>query len=94
VPLWEGVLVVIPLNITDVSALPAFEPYQVKDRSLTLKETAFALNASSESVSRYNQMDPSTILPVGSWLLIPRPFPPPTGLPLETPDGKIQQPEG
>jgi hypothetical protein len=92
VPLWEGVLVVVPLDTTDVSALPAFEPYQVKDRSLTLKETAFALNASAESVSRYNQMDPNTILPIGSWLFIPRPFPPPTGLPLATQDGKIQQP--
>jgi len=90
VPLWEGVLVIVPLNLMDVSALPAFEPYQVKERSLTLKETAFALNTDPELVSRYNQTDLNAILPQDSWLLIPRPFPPPTGLPLETPDSAIQ----
>jgi LysM repeat protein len=94
VPLWEGVLIVVPLNTTDVSTLPAFEPYQVKDRLMTLKNTAFALNTTLELLSRYNQLDPNAIIPVDSWLLIPRPFPPPTGLPLATPDGKIQQPEG
>lgn len=91
VPLWEGVLVVIPLNTTDVSALPAFEPYQVKDRLTTLNNKAFALNTSPELLSRYNQLDPNAVIPVDSWLLIPRPFPPPTGLPLATQDGKLQQ---
>ena len=79
-------MVVIPLNTTDVSALPAFEPYQVKDRSLSMKDTALALNTSPELVGRYNQLDPNAILPVDSWLLIPRPFPPPTGLPLARAD--------
>jgi hypothetical protein len=90
VPLWEGLMVVIPLNTTDVSALPAFEPYQVKDRLMTLKDAAFALNTSPELLSRYNLTDLNTILTVDSWLLIPRAFPPPTGLPLATPDSKIQ----
>jgi hypothetical protein len=90
VPLWEGVLVIIPINTIDVSDLPAFEPYQVKDRSMTLKDVAFALNTDPKLLNRYNPGDPNAFLFVDSWLMIPRPFPPPTGLPLETPDGKIQ----
>jgi LysM repeat protein len=91
VPLWIDLMVVIPLNTTDVSALPAFETYQVKDGSLTLKDVAWALNTSSELVSRYNLVNPTTNLLVDSWLIIPRPFPPPTGLPLATQEGKIEK---
>jgi LysM repeat protein len=90
VPLWEGVLVVIPINTIDVSDLPAFEPYQIKERSMSLSDAALALNTTPELLSRYNPMDPNTILVKDSWLIIPRPFPPPTGLPLATADGKIQ----
>lgn len=90
VPLWEGVMVVIPIKTTDVSGLPAFEPYQVKDGSKTLEDVAWLQNTSPELVSRYNQMDPAVILSAGGWILIPRPSPPPTGLPLATLEGKIQ----
>lgn len=90
VPLWEGVLVVVPINTADVSDLPAFEPYQVKDRSMSISDVALNLNTTPELLSRYNAMDPNAILIKDSWLIIPRPFPPPTGLPLATDDGKIQ----
>jgi hypothetical protein len=88
IPLWVGLLVVIPLNTTDVSALPAFEPYQVKDDLLTLEDIAWVLNTNPELLSRYNLMDPKAVPPAKSWLLIPRPFPPPTGLPRSTPKSK------
>lgn len=94
VPLWDGVLVVIPVNTLDVSNLPAFEPYQVKERSLTLKDVAYDLNTTPELLSQYNSTDPNAILFVDSWLFVPRPFPPPTGLPLATQDGKIQNDGG
>jgi hypothetical protein len=90
-PLWEGAMVVIPFKTMDVSDLATFEAYQVEEGTLTLEETAWALNTSPELVSRYNLLDPKTIPQAGSWLIIPRPLPPPTGLPLATQDGKIEK---
>lgn len=91
VPLWQGLMIVIPLKTTEVSALPAFQPFQVVDGALRMEDLAWALNTSPELVSRYNQVDPKAVLPVGSWLLIPLSTPPPTGLPLATLEGKIEK---
>jgi hypothetical protein len=91
VPLWPDLMVVIPLNTTDVSGLPFFETYQNRDRLMTLKQLAFDMHTTPKLLSRYNLMDENAVLYVNSWLLIPRASPPPTGLPLATMDGKIEQ---
>ena len=70
-PVWVGWVVVIPLNTLDVSALPAFETYQVKDSSLTLRILAQQLSINLDEFKRYNQAVPDELLPLDGWLLIP-----------------------
>lgn len=77
VPLWAQWLVVIPLDITDVSALPAFEPYQVEVEGILLREMAEEVSASLEDMVYYNAVDADHVLHKGEWLLIPREKPQP-----------------
>jgi LysM repeat protein len=71
VPLWEGWMVVIPLKTTDVSALPVFKTYQVKESSLTLEKVAQSLDVNLDLIQRYNPLQAEDVLPVDCWLLIP-----------------------
>lgn len=72
VPLWAHWLVVIPLDITDVSELPTFEPYQVEVEGILLRELAEEVSASLDDMVRYNAIDADHVLHTGEWLLIPR----------------------
>jgi LysM repeat protein len=72
VPLWINWLVVIPLNITDVSNLPAFEAYQVEEEGVSVQALAEQLSVSLEDMMRYNNLDANHALHEGEWLLIPR----------------------
>jgi LysM repeat protein len=71
VPLWEGWMVVIPLKTTEVSALPVFKTYQVKESSLTLEKVAQSLDVNLDLIQRYNPLQAEDVLPVDCWLLIP-----------------------
>jgi cytoskeletal protein RodZ len=73
VGLWAGFMVVIPLNTLDVSDLPGFETYQVKNVSLTLAALAEKLGADVGLMERYNLLQAQDVLPVDAWLLVPRP---------------------
>lgn len=79
VPLWTNWLVIIPLNKTDISDLPAFEAHQVEEGNITLLELAQQLSASLEEMMRYNNLQSSHTLHRGEWLLVPRERPQPLG---------------
>ncbi len=72
VPLWTHWLVVIPLDLTDVSDLPAFEPYQVEVEGILLRDLAEEVSASLDDMIYYNAVEADHILHHGEWLLIPR----------------------
>jgi hypothetical protein len=71
-PLWIGWLVIIPLNTTEVSNLPAFEAYMIQQQSIDLRELADQLSASLEKIALYNNLNVEYLLTEGEWLLIPR----------------------
>ncbi len=74
-PLLAGALVIIPVGFTEVSNLPAFEPYQVSKTDSLLKVLALRLSVSLEDLRYYNAIGPDESLQPGDWLLIPRPRP-------------------
>lgn len=72
-PLWANQLVVIPLNISDASALPAFEVYQVNEEGLTAAQLASNLSVDLVALLYFNDLEETAVLPVGAWLILPRP---------------------
>lgn len=71
-PLWIGWVVIIPMNTTDVSNLPAFEAYMIQQQSIALRGLADQLSASLEEIALYNNINVEYVLTEGEWLLIPR----------------------
>jgi hypothetical protein len=72
-PVWEDTLVIIPVEFTDVSNLPAFEAYEVTRPDTSLKVLALGYGVSLEDLKYYNAIGADESLEVGDWLLIPRP---------------------
>ncbi|MFY9156664.1 MAG: hypothetical protein WAN98_02160 [Brevefilum fermentans] len=70
--LYPDWLVVVPLDLSDTTGLPSFQPIQVTTDGITLLELAQLLNMEAEEISRYNNMGPGHLLQQGEWILIPR----------------------
>ena len=70
--LYENRVVVIPLDITDASNLPAFEAYEIKEAGLTHDSLAEKLSADPEQVRLYNNVPSDYLFSPGEWVLIPR----------------------
>jgi len=76
-PLWVDALVIIPVGFTDVTGLPLFEAYQVKDAGRSVESLAQELGVAAADLKKYNAISAGKSLAVGDWLLIPRPRPAP-----------------
>ena len=63
--------VVIPYNIIDVTDVPAFEPYEIK-QTTTVEALADQLAVDLTELRRYNRIPSGYILNPGEWLLVPR----------------------
>ena len=72
VPIWVDSIIVIPLDRKDPGDLPAFEPYGIADRGLTLQDLAEKFNVDLEILSKYNDLLAEDELEPGEWVLIPR----------------------
>ena len=70
-PLWINWIIIIPMNITDVSDLPKFEAYQVTEEKVDIRFLAEKLSANLEDILFYNNLDSDHVLNEGEWLLIP-----------------------
>ena len=70
-PLFPGWAIVVPLNIVDVSTLPAFEIYSVKEETLP-PELATRLSVDLDQFLFYNDIGAEQQLMSGDWLLVPR----------------------
>ncbi len=71
-PLWAGTLIVIPIDQTDVTGLPAFEVYEVLGGDVVPSELAEQLSMDLEAFCRYNNIEPDHALHDGEVVLIPR----------------------
>lgn len=71
VPIWENWIVIIPVDVLDVSGLPAFEPYQADGTIFSLVDLALALGTDVQSLSKYNAFTEACTVFRG-WLIVPR----------------------
>jgi hypothetical protein len=69
-PIQVGWLVIIPPDQTDVSGLPAFEPYQVK-ADVAVEKLAQQLSVDPGMLKLYNSLNEAEILHADDWLIIP-----------------------
>jgi LysM repeat protein len=79
-PLWSGVLLVIPVGFTDVTGMPIFVVYEVKEeeRGISVESLAKKLRVDPHDLKYYNGMTAAGDRPlVGDLFLVPRPRPVP-----------------
>ncbi len=69
-PIWVGILVVIPIGFTDVADLPGFETYTITEAGMTVELLAQKLNIDAFDLKYYNSIGAGELLRVGDWLLI------------------------
>jgi hypothetical protein len=71
-PLWVDWVVIVPVNFSDVTGLPAFEAYQVEEEGISLDALADRLSAALDQMALYNNIKADHKLQAGEWLLVPR----------------------
>ena len=64
-------IVVIPLNTSDVSGIPAFEPYEI-EQDVTLEVLADLLLVDPIDLQVYNRIPSGYSLSPGEWIIVPR----------------------
>jgi hypothetical protein len=70
--LYVNRVVVIPVDIRDVSGLPAFEVYQVRLIGQTVEELAEQLSVDIDDFRLYNNLPVDYTFERGDWVLVPR----------------------
>jgi LysM repeat protein len=70
--LYVDRILVIPIDITDASGLPAFEALEIQQGGMTIEALAVELGVSVEDLYVYNDIQPERIMQAGEWLLVPR----------------------
>jgi hypothetical protein len=71
-PLWVDWLVIIPINLTDVSNLPPFEACLIEEEDISIEEIAIILDVLPKDICFINGFDPDHILQKGEWVHVPR----------------------
>ena len=69
--IWEGYLIIIPLNNEDLGEPLCFEAYVLSENSITLEQLAKKLNYDLDLLATYNGIDGDYLLSSGDWLLFP-----------------------
>jgi LysM repeat protein len=70
-PLQAQQIIVIPVNQSDVSGLPPFEPYRVTEDT-RLETLATEMSADPAQIQFYNGLGNSDQLHAGEWVILPR----------------------
>jgi hypothetical protein len=65
-------ILIVPIDLTDVSGLPAFEAVEIQAGGMTIEYFAQQNTVSPEDLYLYNNVQPGRILQIGEWLLVPR----------------------
>ena len=64
-------IIVIPINQSDVSGLPPFEPYRVTE-DMSLERLASDTGADAVQIQLYNGLGNSDQVHAGEWIILPR----------------------
>jgi len=70
--LFVDQVLVIPIDIVDVTGLPTFETYQVKATGWTIQKLAEQLSIAKDPFRYYNYLPLNYVFNPGDWVLIPR----------------------
>jgi hypothetical protein len=70
-PLYPGQVVIIPVNRIDVSGLPQFQAYQVKENT-TMEKMAVQLNVDPAQLRYFNHFGMDDQLMAKEWIIVPR----------------------
>jgi len=73
--LYIDQILVIPVDMTDVSKLPAFETLQISSDGLTVPEIVEQLRVHVDAFRLYNNIPINHIFTSGEWVLVPRQIP-------------------
>jgi hypothetical protein len=65
-------ILVVPIDITDTTGLPAFQPVRIEEGGFSVEAFAQQFGADAEEMSLYNNVPPDHILQAGDWVLVPR----------------------
>jgi hypothetical protein len=72
IPLWVDALVVIPVEFTEVTQMPYFQPYKVTADGITVETLGSELATNLDDFIYYNGLSRGERLSFGDWLLVPR----------------------
>jgi len=70
--LYVDRILVIPMDVTDISGFPAFEAYQIRRESILVEALAEQLAVAPDDLYMYNDIQPGRVLTPGEWILVPR----------------------
>lgn len=69
--LWAELVVVVPVDLTDVEDLPIFDPYQVTVAQIEVETLAATMEIDLDDLIYYNHLWPGFQLRQGDWVLLP-----------------------
>lgn len=72
IPLWVDALIVLPVDFTDVTQMPYFQPYEVTTDGITVETLTKELSTDLDDFLKYNMLAKGEQLNSGDWLLVPR----------------------
>jgi hypothetical protein len=70
IPLQVDYFIIIPINQTDVSGLPAFEAFMVKE-NIPVEQLAQLLMVDPGVFKYYNALQDGQVVPANAWMLVP-----------------------
>ena len=72
VPVLEGSLIVIPIEMDNPAVLPVFEIHQVLDQEISIENLATVLDTDPVLFKYFNNFENGELLYQGDWALVPR----------------------
>jgi len=69
-PIWAELVIVIPVETTDVDEFPSFRPIFLEEDDISIEELAQSLTVSSSDLIEFNYLD-SSCLSFHGWVLVP-----------------------
>jgi len=70
-PIWQGTIMVVPLNVIDPAGLPILTSYKVASDQVTIEEIANFMIADLQLIKYYNNCEAGQKFSAGAWVLIP-----------------------
>jgi len=70
--LWIDQIVIIPLNLTDVSGIPPFTAYEIVENGITFEQISEEFSVPLEELLQYNSVNKDFVLQQGDWILVPQ----------------------